>query len=263
MAHEFGVHFNLYYWKIRWRVINWVSIALLFFVEYKCLTFCLFFTSPQSMESTTKENKEKQNAWNVIHATNLLFRCTQSCNLVFLNLALDCHESHFNTEVSIFSKGGSLIYISRFILPNEKPAYTSCGCWGSLGLSPHLQAPKAGYEGCLSTSRQLSSPQTWLMQPSSKTSFTVRAAAALCIRTCWSLRWITLAQCYTMSRGAEHLQQGWRRSSWCLQSLPWSFWSGDDSPYSPHQLSPTQLFNSSAITWEGDWERNLRTYTLW
>lgn len=137
----------------------------------------MFFSSPQSMESNTKEKEAKHNAWNVIHATNLLFCCIQSCNLVFLSLALDCRESCFNTEVSIFSEGGSSISISRFILPNEKHAYTSCRCWGSLGLSPHLQAPKAGYEGYLSTSNQLSSPQTCLMHPSFETSFSVRAAA--------------------------------------------------------------------------------------
>lgn len=174
---------------MRWRVINWVSIAyFFFFVEYRYLTFRLFFTSPQSMESSTKEKGEKQNAWNVIHVINLLFCCTQSCNLVFLILALDCHESCFNTEVSIFSRSGSLICTSRFILQNQRHAYTLCRSWGSLGLSPHLQAPKAGYEGCLSTSKQLSFPQMWLMHPSSKTSFIVRAAAATDgSSVCWGM----------------------------------------------------------------------------
>lgn len=161
---------------MRWRVINWVSISYLFFVKYKYLTFCLFFTFPQWMESSTKEKEAKCNAWNVIHATNLLFCCTQTCNLFLICLVLDCHELCFNTEVSNFPRGGSLISISRFVLPNEKHAYSLCRCWGSLGLSPHLQAPKAGYEGSLSTSNQLSPPQTSLVQPSSQTSFTVRAA---------------------------------------------------------------------------------------
>lgn len=31
---------------------------------------------------------------------------------------------------------------------------------------------------------------------------------------------IALAQCSTLNRGAQFLQQGWRRSSGCLQSLP-------------------------------------------
>lgn len=149
-------------------------LAFLCWVQMSDFLSVLYFPS---VESSTKEKEAKYNAWNVIHATNLLFCCTQSCNLVFLHLALDCHESCFNTEVSIFPEGGSLICISRFVLPNEKHAYTLCRCWGSLGLSPHLQAPKAGYEGCLSTSNQISSPQTWLMQPSSQTSFTARAAA--------------------------------------------------------------------------------------
>lgn len=140
--------------KLRLNIL--VSFSLLSRNVWLSVQWCSFLP-PQSMESSTeeKEARRKHNAWNAIRAINLLFWCRQGSNLVFFCLVLDCHESCFSTEISIFSEDGSLICISNFILLNEKHAYSMCKCWCSLGLSPHLQDPETGYEGWPSTSSHL------------------------------------------------------------------------------------------------------------
>lgn len=74
-------------------------------------------------------------------------------------------------------------------------------------------------------------------QSSSETSFTGREAgsthgSSVCQEHFGAWGKITLALVqYTAaktSKGAHCPQQGWRRSSWCLQSPPGSLWSPDD-----------------------------------
>lgn len=133
------------------------------------------------MESSTEEKEawRKHTAWNAIHVTNLLFCCRQGSNLVFFSLALDCHESCFSTEVSIFLEDVSMICISNFILLNENRSYSTCRCgalWDCLLSSRILRlVMKTGFQPATSF---LFLKHDW-HQSSSETSFTVREAGSM------------------------------------------------------------------------------------